>query len=214
MLFLRLNIIFQINVVWTNVIKLCLMKFSSSQWNIEMCDICKILKSSNVVNNMIKNDTYLELFNMISLKLSLDHNDRFKKNHLSLCDLLRHFSLLWENDLILNTSEFENVWSRLIMSTEHQKWRQILNEWRKFTFSDDIKAIINNAWSQSKWQKLWREDLESWNKHIKMFDEIADADRDSLIIQINVEINEKSLNSNEYDFDEKNSWRKSWKINE
>jgi hypothetical protein len=38
-----------------------------------------------------------------------------------------------------------------------------------------------------------------------MFDEIADADRDSLIIQINVEINEKSLNSNEYDFDEKNS---------
>jgi hypothetical protein len=59
-----------------------------------MCDICKILKSSNVVNNMIKNDTYLELFNMISLKLSLDHNDRFKKNHLSLCDLLRHFSLL------------------------------------------------------------------------------------------------------------------------
>jgi hypothetical protein len=119
MLFSRLNIIFQINVAWANVIKLCLMKFSSSQWNIEICNICKILKSLNVANNMIKNDTYLELFDVISLELSLDHNDRFKKNHLSLCDLLRYFSLLWKNDLTLNTSDFENVWSRLIMSTKH-----------------------------------------------------------------------------------------------
>jgi hypothetical protein len=38
-----------------------------------------------------------------------------------------------------------------------------------------------------------------------MFDEIIDADRDSLIIQNNAEVNEKNLNSNEYDFDEENS---------
>ncbi len=89
-----------------------------------------------------------------------------------------------------------------------------MNEWKKITFSNEVRAVINNAWSQTKWQELWRENFESWNELIKMSDRIVDQDRDLLIIENNVSIYEKNSNSNELDSDEKNSWKESWTINE
>lgn len=117
---------------------------------------------------------------VISIHAVLGNHNRFQKEHMRVCGMLRHFSMLWELDLATDAHGNLGKWAQLIQIDQITGWRILLNEWRQPEFPDALRAIISAAWTQAHWTRLWTHTRTEWDHLINIYDEmINDEDEET-----------------------------------
>ena len=117
--------------------------------------------------------------NVISIHAILGNNNRFQKKHIRVCEMLRHFFMLWKLNLATNAHDNLDKWTQLIQTDQITEWRIFLNKWRQPEFPDALRAIISVVWTQAHWTKLWIHTRTEWNHLIKFYDKMINDENEN-----------------------------------
>lgn len=111
---------------------------------------------------------------VISIHAALGNNNRFQEEHMRVCGMLHHFTMLWEQDLAIDAHGNFDKWTQLIQTDQITEWRILLNESRQPEFPNALRAIISAAWTPAQWSRLWTNTTTEWDHLIEFYDEMID----------------------------------------